>query len=99
MSKHFMKYQVKKSERWVNLFSYVKLLYRYKHIIPVYYPNKKREYYKSVSLYLQEHFWQGAWYISQVILQVVLVIYIFQTSRKTGFLLTDRIYFIVTDYI
>lgn len=80
-------------------FLMLNLLYRYKHIIPVYYPNKKREYYKSVSLYLQEHFWQGAWYISQVILQVVLVIYIFQTSRKTGFLLTDRIYFIVTDYI
>ena len=47
------------------------LLYRYKHIIPVYYPNKKLEYYKSVSLYLQEHFTGPAWYISQVILQVV----------------------------
>lgn len=75
------------------------LLYRYKHIIPVYYPNKKREYYKSVPSIFKNTSDRGAWYISQVILQVVLVIYIFQTSRKTGFLLTDRIYFIVTDYI
>lgn len=73
------------------------LLYRYKHIIPVYYPNKKLEYYKIVSLYLQEHFNRVLDIL--VILEVVLVIYIFQTSRKTGFLLTDRISFIVTDYI
>ena len=74
------------------------LLYRYKHIISVYYPNKKLEYlYKIVSLYLQEHFNRVLDIL--VILEVVLVIYIFQTSRKTGFLLTDRISFIVTDYI
>ena len=48
MSKHFMKYQVKKTNDESIYFLMLNLLYRYKHIIPVYYPNKKREYYKRV---------------------------------------------------